>query len=57
MRQIKGIVGFKIEINEIQAAYKLSQGREQDHPKIIGELEETGNTGSKKIALAMKKGS
>jgi transcriptional regulator len=57
MRQIKGIVGFKIEINEIQAAYKLSQGREQDHPKIIGELEETGIAGSKKIALAMKKGS
>ncbi|MDH3698899.1 MAG: FMN-binding negative transcriptional regulator, partial [Flavobacteriaceae bacterium] len=38
MRQIKGIVGFKITIEKIHAAYKLSQGREADHPKIMEEL-------------------
>lgn len=52
MRQIKGIVGFKIEIKEVQAAYKLSQGREQDHENIKRELEENG-AASKAIAKAM----
>lgn len=55
MRQIKGIIGFKITINKIQAAYKLSQGREHDHPKILKELEDNGNDGSKAIASEMKK--
>lgn len=55
MRQIKGVVGFKIEIKEIQAAYKLSQGRLEDHPKIIGELEKGMDTGSIAIAKEMKK--
>lgn len=40
MAQIRGVVGFKIEITDIQATYKLSQGREQDHHKIISELKE-----------------
>ncbi len=39
MRQIKGVVGFEIGITEIQAAKKMSQGREQDHPRIVQELE------------------
>ena len=39
MRQIKGVVGFQIHITDIQAAKKLSQGREHDHPRIIEELE------------------
>ena len=39
MRQVKGVIGFKITITEIQAAKKISQGREEDHPKIIKELE------------------
>ncbi len=55
MRQIKGIVGFQISIEEIHAAYKLSQGREHDHPKIISELEETKNPGSHGVAKEMKK--
>lgn len=53
MRQIKGVVGFEIKIEDIQATYKLSQGREHDHPKIITELEER-DAGSKAIARAMK---
>ena len=54
MRQIKGVVGFHISIDEIHAAYKLSQGREHDHSKIIQELEERDDTGSKKIAKLMR---
>jgi len=42
MRQVKGVVGFQIKITEIQAAKKLSQGREHDHPRIIEELEKRG---------------
>lgn len=53
MRQIKGVVGFEIHIEDIQATYKLSQGREHDHPKIITELEER-NVASKAVAKAMK---
>ena len=55
MRQIKGIVGFQIKIEDIQATYKLSQGREQDHPKIIAELEELKDSGSTAIAKCMRK--
>ena len=55
MRQIKGIVGFQIKIEDIQATYKLSQGREQDHPNIIAELEELKDSGSTAIAKCMRK--
>lgn len=54
MRQIKGVVGFEIKVEDIQATYKLSQDREHDHPKIISELEER-DAGSKAVADAMKK--
>ena len=54
MRQIKGIVGFQIKIDKIQAAYKLSQGREHDHVNIVGELERTNNPSSEEIAKLMK---
>lgn len=54
MRQIKGVVGFQITIEKIQAAYKLSQGRVNDHPKIIDELNETHNSNSEAIATEMK---
>lgn len=52
--QIKGVVGFQISIDTIQAAYKLSQGREHDHPKIISELESRQNPNSKEIGKIMK---
>jgi len=55
LKQVKGIVGFEIEIKEIQAAYKLSQGREQDHPKIIEELAKRDPNGGHAIVKAMKK--
>ncbi|MDC6389370.1 FMN-binding negative transcriptional regulator [Maribacter sp. PR1] len=53
MAQIRGVVGFKIEITDIQATYKLSQGREQDHAKIISELKER-DAGAKAIATKME---
>ncbi|SFR31277.1 negative transcriptional regulator, PaiB family [Robiginitalea myxolifaciens] len=39
MRQIRGILGFTIEIDTVDAAYKLSQGREADHDRIHKELD------------------
>lgn len=54
MKQIKGIVGFQISITDIQATYKLSQTRQQDHPKILEELQKTNKPGSLAIASCMK---
>lgn len=54
MRQVTGIIGFEIEINDIQAVKKLSQGREHDHPKIINELDKQGAS-EKAVADEMKK--
>ena len=53
MKQIKGIVGFQISITDIQATYKLSQTRPEDHPKILEELQKTNNPGSHTIASCM----
>lgn len=54
LRQVKGIIGFQIEINDIQAAYKLSQTRVEDHPKITSELSERQDPASQAIAQKMK---
>ncbi|MEX0315918.1 MAG: FMN-binding negative transcriptional regulator [Allomuricauda sp.] len=50
LKQVKGVIGFQIRITDIQAAYKLSQTRPQDHPKIVSELSEREDSGSKAIA-------
>ncbi|MDT3993820.1 FMN-binding negative transcriptional regulator [Mammaliicoccus fleurettii] len=43
-KQLNGIIGFEIEVKEIQAAYKLSQTRtEQDKNNIISKLKESGD--------------
>ena len=44
LRQVKGVVGFQITINDIQAAYKLSQTRPEDHAEIVKQLKERGVT-------------
>jgi transcriptional regulator len=54
MRQIKGVVGFQIRITDIQAAKKLSQGREHDHPRIIEELNKR-DAQAASVASAMTK--
>jgi transcriptional regulator len=53
LRQVRGIVGFEIEVSRLEAAYKLSQGREQDHPRIRAELQARGGNAAA-IARAMK---
>jgi len=57
LRQVKGVVGFRIAIRSIQAAYKLSQGRETDHAQIIQELSENKDSGSQEISRIMKQAS
>ncbi|WP_228235619.1 FMN-binding negative transcriptional regulator [Allomuricauda sp. M10] len=54
LRQVKGVVGFQILISDIQATYKLSQTRPEDHAMIISELEEREDSGSKAIAQNMQ---
>lgn len=55
MRQVNGIVGFKIAVSEIQATYKLSQTRkENDFHTIVTQLENSPDFMSKATAEAMK---
>lgn len=55
-KELKGIVGFKIKVGEIQAAFKLSQNRtETDYNNIIDKLKYEGNPNSKQIAEQMEK--
>ena len=55
LKQLKGIIGFKIYIKEIQAAYKLSQNREEeDYHNITKELDQTSNPLSHQTAKVMK---
>ncbi len=55
LRQVKGVVGFQIEISSIQAAYKLSQTRTEDHPQILAELKQQEDAGSHAIATQISK--
>jgi transcriptional regulator len=52
---IMGIVGFEIDIQKMEATYKLSQNRDEaNHQTIIRELEKRGDTASKEVAGMMK---
>ncbi|MGV3488352.1 MAG: hypothetical protein ACO1OC_07165 [Tuberibacillus sp.] len=54
-KQIKGIVGFKIKVNEVLAAYKLSQNRNEEvYQTIIEKLFEEKDFNSLKMAEVMK---
>ncbi|MBJ2127166.1 FMN-binding negative transcriptional regulator [Flavobacterium sp. IB48] len=56
MREARGIFGFEIEIEEIQATKKLSQNRDDHNYKnIISELEKTENPQSIAVAKEMSK--
>ena len=56
MRQLNGIIGFEIEIKDIQAKRKLSQNRDnKNHNNIISELNKREDYGSKAIAKEMEK--
>ena len=55
-KELLGIVGFEITITKLEAAYKLSQNRDdENHQRIISELKKRGDDGSIKIAEEMKK--
>ena len=52
---LRGIVGFEIVIDEIQAAYKLSQNRDEtSYHNVIAELEQ-GDETARKVAGEMRK--
>lgn len=54
-KELKGIVGFKIKVREVQAAYKLSQNRnERDYITITEQLKKEGNPDSKQMAELMQ---
>lgn len=55
-KELKGIVGFKIHVTEVQAAYKISQNRtESDYRNIIDQLHKEDDTDSSKMADVMEK--
>ncbi|WP_203333573.1 FMN-binding negative transcriptional regulator [Planococcus beigongshangi] len=55
-KELKGIVGFKIKVNEIQAAYKMSQNRnDTDYRNIIEQLQKEENPVSSQMADEMDK--
>jgi transcriptional regulator len=55
-KQMRGIMGFDIEITSIQASYKLSQNRDEiNHKNIIKELEKKSDDNAHLIAMEMKK--
>ncbi|MBI3163592.1 MAG: FMN-binding negative transcriptional regulator [Chloroflexi bacterium] len=54
-KEMKGTVGFAVDVTRIEAGYKLSQNRnDEDHANIIRELEGRGDVQSAEIANAMK---
>lgn len=54
-KEMKGVVGFAIDVTRIDAGYKLSQNRnDEDHQNIIRELEKRGDEESAKVAKAMR---
>ncbi len=55
-KSIQGLVGFEIEITNIEATYKLSQNRDQkNHQTIIRELEKRQDEGSLQVAKEMRR--
>lgn len=53
----KGIVGFEIEVNDLQAKKKLSQNKTQaEQQRIIHDLSNSGNDQERQIADYMKEG-
>ena len=56
MREVRGIIGFEIEITSIEAQKKLSQNRDdKNYKNIISELETLKDPQVKAMAEAMKK--
>jgi transcriptional regulator len=55
-QELRGIIGFEIEVTDIQAATKLSQNRDKiNFDRVIKGLENQGDMKSLEIARIMKK--
>ncbi|WP_353856208.1 FMN-binding negative transcriptional regulator [Bacillus sp. Bos-x628] len=55
-KQLKGIIGFKIKVEEMQAANKLSQNRnEEDYYNIVNKLYEERDLNSHQMAQLMER--
>lgn len=54
-REMKGIVGFQLEITSIEASAKMSQNRnDADYKRIVTELEKSGDEGELEVARWMR---
>jgi len=52
--QMKGIVGFEISVEEVQASFKLSQNRDQkNYENVIAELRKSDEQKAQKVAEIM----
>lgn len=55
-KEIRGIVAFEITINQVEAAFKLSQNREkEDYQNIITELNKKADSNAIEVAKEMEK--
>jgi transcriptional regulator len=53
-KEMKGVVGFVMDVARVDAGYKLSQNRnDEDHANIVKELGQRQDQNSKQIASAM----
>lgn len=53
-KQIEGIVGFEIDIEKVEASYKMSQNRDdENYRNIIAELEKLEDYNAKMAAKKM----
>src|SRR5688572_29700378 len=56
-KEIKGVMGFAVDVTRIDAGYKLSQNRDDaNHANVIHELEKREDDASKEVAKAMREG-
>ena len=54
-KEMRGVVGFAVEVTRLDAGYKLSQNRsDEDHGNIVQELDKRGDIDSMKVASAMR---
>ncbi|MFN4081750.1 MAG: FMN-binding negative transcriptional regulator [Saprospiraceae bacterium] len=54
-REMRGVVGFKISVEEVQAQWKLSQNRnDEDHARIVEELLRLQDEQARALAAAMQ---
>ncbi len=55
-KELKGIRGFRIKVENVEASYKLSQNRnDTDHKNIVNELKKSEYSADHDLALAMEK--